>query len=226
MGVNTKIVENFFDSKYGFGKHKPIARDLLQKTISILNEFDINYFLISGTLLGYVRHNDFIPWDDDIDLIVDSSFLSKISAIKTKYTSDNLQFTQTYANIFKSHFKNGIRTINKKGITYSWPFIDLFIYETEDNKLLFFRKEWNIESFFPAKKVLFLGMDVNIPHNPEYFLTINYGNDYMTILNSGTYNHQIERSKKSETITMKQYQQVLQRKQAIKTSKGVTRSRT
>ena len=50
----------------GFGQYKNVAIDLLKKTIDILNEFDINHLLISGTLLGYVRHNDFIPWDEKL----------------------------------------------------------------------------------------------------------------------------------------------------------------
>jgi lipopolysaccharide cholinephosphotransferase len=65
------IADKYFNSELGFGKSKQTAIELLKITIDILNEFNINYFLISGTLLGYARHNDFIPWDDDIDLIVE-----------------------------------------------------------------------------------------------------------------------------------------------------------
>lgn len=42
--------------------------EILKKIDAICNECNFRYFLAYGTLIGAVRHNGFIPWDDDIDI--------------------------------------------------------------------------------------------------------------------------------------------------------------
>ena len=56
---------------------KLTKEELIGCELSILQEIDtfckahgIRYFLSGGTLLGAVRHQGFIPWDDDIDLMM------------------------------------------------------------------------------------------------------------------------------------------------------------
>lgn len=49
---------------------KKIQLELLSKIHSFCEEQNLTYFLMWGTLLGAVRHKGFIPWDDDIDIIM------------------------------------------------------------------------------------------------------------------------------------------------------------
>ena len=216
---------SYFSSENGFGKYKTTAIDLLEKTIMMLNEFNIDYFLISGTLLGFVRHNDFIQWDDDIDIIVDASILnkSKLDKIIEKY-SDIFYFTNQHNYLLKIFFKDKeipIKhpymeklVINKNNDTkYFWPFIDLFIYKYSADRqhLLFFNKQWNVSSFFPKSEQYFLNLKqkVCIPHDPDYFLKNNFGPNYMNIFDSGDYSHKLEKVKDKHIITREEYEKLL-----------------
>ena len=42
--------------------------DVLLDIAEVCEKHHLNYFLFWGTLLGAIRHDGFIPWDDDIDL--------------------------------------------------------------------------------------------------------------------------------------------------------------
>lgn len=49
-------------------KMKNIQLEMLRILINICQKHQLKYFLMGGTCLGAVRHQGFIPWDDDIDV--------------------------------------------------------------------------------------------------------------------------------------------------------------
>ena len=47
-----------------------IELDMVKEFVSICSKNGLTYFASGGTLLGDIRHNGFIPWDDDVDLMM------------------------------------------------------------------------------------------------------------------------------------------------------------
>ena len=54
----------------GVEELRKLELDILDFFVDICNKHHLTYFLSGGTLLGAIRHNGFIPWDDDIDVMM------------------------------------------------------------------------------------------------------------------------------------------------------------
>lgn len=65
---------------------KKIQMDILDNIDAFCRNNNLKYYICGGTLVGAIRHNGFIPWDDDIDIILPRKdydrFISLYSSIK------------------------------------------------------------------------------------------------------------------------------------------------
>jgi len=50
--------------------HQQVLLQILTEFDRVCRELDVKYTLFAGTMLGAVRHKGFIPWDDDLDILM------------------------------------------------------------------------------------------------------------------------------------------------------------
>lgn len=74
------------------------ALEVFEVVISICRKHDLTYFCDGGTLLGAVRHNGFIPWDDDIDICLRREEYNKLLKILPKELPEGFVVAGMYAN--------------------------------------------------------------------------------------------------------------------------------
>lgn len=79
----------------------------------------INYYMIGGTLLGAVRHNGFIPWDDDIDIAMLRSDYEKFVRLLSREIDDSKYFLQNYDT--EKEFQPALSRLCIKGTFMEYP---------------------------------------------------------------------------------------------------------
>ena len=111
---------------------------ILKDLADICDKHGIQWWLSSGTLLGAARHRGFIPWDDDVDIVMlrkDYRKLKKIllSMDNDEYFPQCMESDVEYVNTFmKFRRKKGrLDTINRRTLNYKYAglFIDIFCIE-------------------------------------------------------------------------------------------------
>ena len=78
---------------------KPALLNILRKYDDICRKNGLRYTLAYGTLIGAVRHKGFIPWDDDIDVLMPIDDLKILTEICESNETDNF----SVASIFSNH---------------------------------------------------------------------------------------------------------------------------
>lgn len=89
--------------------------DILLEIDKICRKHQINYWIDFGTLLGAVRHEGFIPWDDDIDVAMPTDDLKRFLEIAPKELPDSL-FLQTETT--EPTFRRTIRRVRDNHSLY------------------------------------------------------------------------------------------------------------
>ena len=155
-----------------------VMLDLLVEFDRVCKKNDIKYFASGGTMLGAIRHKGFIPWDDDIDVMMERSDYIKLSKIAEEEFRHPYFFQTKYSDPCSSDsiakLRNSDTTalldaeFNSKMDYNRGIFIDIFVLDNipdNENELKRFYDEINKQKgrVFTIGKCLGIFSDTKSP---------------------------------------------------------------
>lgn len=117
--------------------------EVLKVIDKICRENNIEYFLFYGTLIGAIRHEGFIPWDDDIDIAMPRDsyerfldyFRQNIDSLKPfelMHFSTNDKYIYPIARVSDSRYKVEYTGVDDYGLGL---FVDIYPFDGWGNTL-------------------------------------------------------------------------------------------
>lgn len=155
LPIKIELPEHFLEEEVRCGytvteKQKKIwavELDLLAEFMRVCDKYDLKWFVGYGSLLGIVRHRGFIPWDNDIDVVITRRSFNLLCDVASKEFKEPY-FLQTPVTEEGRYFRTVCKFCNSmttgssemewlQGINCGL-FIDIFILDEipDDDKLV------------------------------------------------------------------------------------------
>jgi len=80
-----KLISSNCGERVELSEAKQAMLKMLEALADICEANELRYYLDGGTLIGAARHNGFIPWDDDIDVMMPKPDCEKLKKISGGY---------------------------------------------------------------------------------------------------------------------------------------------
>ena len=89
LNKNDKIIELTDED---LKKLQATEMELLEEFVRVCDKYNLKYVLMGGSCLGAIRHNGFIPWDDDIDVALNRDDYDTFVKVQEHELNDKYYF--------------------------------------------------------------------------------------------------------------------------------------
>jgi len=159
-------------------------RDTLGYTHDLLETHGIPYWITCGTLLGYARHDGFIPWDDDIDVNIELADVPRLESLREQVRRDG----------YRLHAARGGFKLGRPNAA-CFPFVDIIVAQRDAGRLRLcypldesghcsfaVGDQWPteclpVDQVFPLQRVRFEDLEVSAPGDIAGAIAHLYGPD-------------------------------------------------
>jgi lipopolysaccharide cholinephosphotransferase len=135
---------------------------ILKDFIKICEENDLTYYIYAGSMLGAIRHNGFIPWDDDLDVVMFREDYEKFKRIFIASPNDKYELL---TNETEEDYFHTLSKLMLKGTLFeeSWVSqvdfhigINIDIFVLDDLSDSNFKRNYQLKKAFLYNKLLIM----------------------------------------------------------------------
>jgi phosphorylcholine metabolism protein LicD len=173
------------------GKYAAIGIRMMKNITEILEKNEIPYILEAGTLLGVVRENRLLPWDNDIDITITRQHLERLLKVLWQIRFKGYMVRiKRYTRDLKYFNRGEVRIIKIKHISLFNFFkkdvvVDVFLKKKIKNEYY-----WTVGVKAPVLKsvperfydhhtqIEFEGKKFSVPEDFTGYLECHYGKDW------------------------------------------------
>lgn len=173
------------------GKNGEIAIQMMKRITRVLEKAHLPYILEAGTLLGIVRENRLLPWDNDVDITITRQHTKRLLQLLWKFWFLGYIVRVKHYKRDLKYFKRGeIRIIKIKHVSLKNFFrkdvvVDIFLKKKIGNEYY-----WTVGVKSPVLKsvperfydhhtqIEFEGKKFSVPEDYIGYLECHYGKDW------------------------------------------------